>query len=371
MRIGFDAKRAFLNNTGLGNYSRDTIRILSEISKENKYFLYTPSNKKNDVFDVKKNNIIIKSPTSLSNKLFTSYWRSKKIVDDLSNEKIDIYHGLTNELPIGIEKTNIKTVVTIHDLIFIRYPNLFKKIDRYIYYKKFNSACKKANKIIAVSEQTKKDIIKFFNIPENKIKVVYQGCNKIFQSKITNIKRKKIRERYKLPENYLLYVGSIEERKNLLTILKTIKEIPKQDLVIIGEGGNYKKKCINYIKENNLTKRVTLLKNLNKVELAGIYQEAEMLIYPSIFEGFGIPIIEALFSEIPVITSKKGCFSEAGGPTTKYIDPISIKEMKESILEIKSSKNIKEKMKKNGLIYVQKFTDEKIYSNIMEVYKNI
>ncbi|MBC8266158.1 MAG: glycosyltransferase family 1 protein, partial [Flavobacteriales bacterium] len=138
MRIGFDAKRAFLNNTGLGNYSRDTIRILSKFFDKNKYFLYTPKNNNNPRLGFLNNreNAFIRTPQSLLNKALKSYWRSKSIVKDLFTNKIDIYHGLSHELPIGIEKTNIKTVVTIHDLIFIRYPHLFKAIDRRIYLKK-------------------------------------------------------------------------------------------------------------------------------------------------------------------------------------------------------------------------------------------
>ena len=174
MRIGFDAKRAFLNNTGLGNYSRDTIRVLSNFYPDNKYFLYTPKEKGNSrlAFLDNRNNTFVRTPQSLLNKALKSYWRSKSIVSDLFNNKIDIYHGLSHELPLGIEKTNIKTVVTIHDLIFIRYPHLFRTIDRKIYYKKFNSACHRADKIIAVSQQTKQDIIDFFLIPEEKIEVI-------------------------------------------------------------------------------------------------------------------------------------------------------------------------------------------------------
>ena len=119
MRVGFDAKRAFLNYTGLGNYSRDIIRILSQLYNQNEYFLYTPKVKHNKRlnFIKKSNNISICSPTSKVDKLFKSYWRSKSIVKDLLENNIEIFHGLSHEIPFGIEKTNIKTIVTIHDLI--------------------------------------------------------------------------------------------------------------------------------------------------------------------------------------------------------------------------------------------------------------
>jgi glycosyltransferase involved in cell wall biosynthesis len=373
MRIGFDAKRAFLNNTGLGNYSRDTIRVLSHYYQDNKYFLYTPKKAENSRLSFLDNrtNTLIRTPKSLINKALKTYWRSISIVRDLFNNKIDIYHGLSNELPLGIEKTSIKTVVTIHDLIFIRYPHLFRTIDRKIYYKKFKSACKRANKIIAVSQQTKQDIIDFFLIPEKKIEVVYQGCNKVFQDEISeNIKQKTL-AKHNLPENYLLYVGSIEARKNLLTLLKALKELPKQKLVVIGNGKAYKIKCLRFISKHNLSDRVAFLNGLTLEEMAAIYQSAQLLVYPSIFEGFGIPILEALFSKIPVITSKDGCFAEAGGPATKYINPLSANEMKEAILEIQNSTELQKQMIAKGFEYAQNFRDEKIAINLMEAYKGL
>ena len=372
MRIGFDAKRAFSNSTGLGNYSRDTIRILSKFYSDNKYFLYTP--KKDNArlsFISERNNTFIRTPESLINKTLKSYWRSKSIVKDLFNNKIDIFHGLSHEIPLGIEKTSIKTVVTIHDLIFIRYPDLFRTIDRKIYYRKFKSACKRADKIIAVSEQTKKDIINFFEIPKSRITVVYQGCNKIFQSSISVNKRKETLNKYQIPENYLLYVGSIEKRKNLLTILKTLIELPNQELVVIGKGKSYKTTCLKFIAEKNLLNRITFLENLSLEEMAAIYQSAQIMIYPSLFEGFGIPILESLFSKTPVITSKGGCFSEAGGPDSKYINPLSVKEMKKAIIEIQESTKLREAMVEKGFEYAQNYTDEKISANLISVYNKL
>ena len=373
MRIGFDAKRAFSNTTGLGNYSRDTIRVLSYYFSDNKYFLYTPEDNQNPRmnFITDRDNTFVCIPESLLNRVLKLYWRNKSIVKDLSTNKIDIYHGLSNELPLGIETTSIKTIVTIHDLIFIRFPNLFTAIDRNIYHRKFKSACVRANKIIAVSEQTKRDIMDYFLVPAEKINVVYQGCNKIFQSEINKEQKKAVINKYRLPEDYLLYVGNIEERKNLLTILYTLKELPKQNLVVIGNGKSYKIKCLKFIAKNRLSDRVFFLSGLSLKEMAVIYQSAEIMIYPSIFEGFGIPILEALFSKTPVITSKGGCFLETGGPHTRYINPLLVSEMKEAIIEIQNSSSIKNRMREKGFEYAQNFTDDKIAKSLMHVYTNL
>ena len=185
MNIGFDCKRAFSNNTGLGNYSRDTINLLSNHYPNEQYFLFTPKFTKNKriEFIEKKENLFIRTPISNTNKIFKSLWRSKNIVNDLLKENIQIYHGLSNEIPLGIEKTEIKTIVTIHDLIFIRYPKLFNKIDRYIYYYKFKSSCERANKIIAVSEQTKKILLNTFQFQKKKLKLFIKVAMKYFKLK--------------------------------------------------------------------------------------------------------------------------------------------------------------------------------------------
>lgn len=373
MKIGFDAKRAFLNNTGLGNYSRDSIRILGTYYPKHQYLLYTPKATKNPRLSFLEGNAQYKihTPNSCLKTTFHGIWRSISLSKQLQKDGVEIYHGLSHELPKGIEKTNIKTVVTIHDLIFIRYPHLFKVIDRKIYYHKFLHACQMADHIIAVSQQTKKDIIQFFSIPEHKITVVYQGCHQVFKSQVKNEEKEAVCSKHQLPNNYLLYVSNIEERKNLLTLLKSMKELPEQHLVVIGNGKQYKKQCLQFVKDNKLSHRIHFLSGLLLSEMRAIYQSAEIMIYPSIFEGFGIPILEALFCNIPVITSKGGCFSETGGPNSYYINPLNINELTKAIQEIQSNKDLRELMIAKGQQHAQKFTDDKIAKNLMNIYQSL
>ena len=373
MKIGFDAKRAFLNNTGLGNYSRDTIRILGEFFDQNEYHLYTPKTTNNDRLDFIKNNSVFKvhSPQKIFSKAFKSYWRTVGLTKDLTKDEIVLYHGLSHEIPVGIHNTKIKSIVSIHDLIAIRFPQYFKRFDRLSYIKKSQYACQNADKIIAVSQQTKNDIVRFFNIDENKIDVVYQGCNTIFQSPLSEDYKKEVAEKYQLADNYLLYVGTIEERKNLIAVLKCLKELPNKKLVIIGSGGKYKQKYLDYIKANQLTNQLTFLSKLHLKEMAAIYQKADIMIYPSFFEGFGMPILEALFSGVPVITTLGGCFSEAGGPKSSYINPTNIEQMKSEIEDICSNQSRRKSMIEAGKIHAQKFTDDKIANQIIKVYQSV
>lgn len=189
MNIAFDAKRAFSNSTGLGHYSRTLIRSLSEFFPEHEYFLCAPKlSNRFDVANLKHTYAV--TPQHFPSSVFTAVWRSSWVKKDLQQLKIDLYHGLSNEIPMGIEKTGIKSVVTIHDLIFERFPGQYNKIDVQIYRKKFRYACKHADRIIAISEQTKNDIIQFYKIPENKITVCYQSCNEAFGLAVSDAEKK-------------------------------------------------------------------------------------------------------------------------------------------------------------------------------------
>ncbi|MBN2520256.1 MAG: glycosyltransferase family 4 protein [Bacteroidales bacterium] len=370
IRIGFDAKRAFYNYSGLGNYSRNIIKSLYQSFTENEYHLYTPSTRKAISF-ISGEKVFIHTPDKPSGKVFKGYWRSFMLTSQLRKQGINIFHGLSNELPSRINENNIRSIVTIHDLIFIRYPDLYKPVDREIYLKKFKYAASVADKIIAVSTQTKNDLINFFKVDKTKIEVIYQGCDEIFKRFVIDSKKEEIREKYNLPSEFILYVGTIEERKNLLNVVKALHlgkiDIP---LVIIGKTTKYLKKVVNYIC-NNLVENTIFLQAVPLEDLPVIYQSATLFIYPSVFEGFGIPILEALQSKTPVITSKGGCFEEVGGKGSLYIDPMSVDEIINAIKKLLSDTKLREKMKEEGFLHAQSFTNSIIAKQVMNLYQSI
>jgi glycosyltransferase involved in cell wall biosynthesis len=370
MRIGFDAKRAFFNRSGLGNYSRDTISILSEYFSMNEYVLYTPKPDKSIPFN-KSRNISISGPTGFWTKKFPSYWRTYKMAEQLIQEKIQLFHGLSNELPVGIENTQIPSVVTIHDIIFMRYPQFYTSVDRNIYIKKFKHAASQASRIISVSQQTKEDLIEFFKVKENKIDVIYQGCNPIFWNSISETDRLETLMKYNIPKEYILCVGTIEERKNILKVIKAIhKSKIRIPLVIIGKPTPYLSKVQAFVEYNRMD-NVIFLHNVPTEDLPAFYQNAKIFVYPSLFEGFGIPILEALTSKTPVITSRGGCFAEAGGKSSIYIDPENIDELADTISQILNSATLRDNMIIDGFVHAQQFRQDKIASNIMGVYEKL
>lgn len=383
MNIGFDAKRVYQNTTGLGHYSRTLVTSLAKYFDENEYYLFAP--KLTNTFNVGNfKNIHTITPSQFPSTTLKAAWRSNWVKKDLLQHKIDVYHGLSHEIPFGINKTNIKSVVTIHDLIFERYPKQYSKIDVQIYRQKFKYACKHADKIIAISEQTKKDIIDFYKIDEEKIEVSYQSCNDIFRQEISETEKNRIKQLYGLPDKFFLTVGSIIERKNLLTIVKALHQLKNEvniPLVVIGNGGSYKEIVKDYIAKNNLQNEVVFLsdkegiKDLegfkNSADFPAIYQQAVAMIYPSTFEGFGIPVLEALCSKLPVITSNISCLPEAGGDAALLIDPFSVNEMAEAMKKVFNDLNFATEMKAKGLVHAEKFSQEKTATAVMNVYKNL
>jgi len=365
MKIGFDAQKAYSNNTGLGHYSREIIRILSEYYPENEYHLYSPCKTTVD-YKPKGRNIIEQMPPLKYSALACAFWRQLLLSNKISDNNIDIYVGLDNELPIGIAAKKVKAVVVIHDLIFMRFPEFYSSIERQIKLLKAKRACKSADLIIAASEQTKKDIIDFLNVEESKVKVVYQGCRKEFKQEYSDDEKNEVIIKYKLPKRFILNVSRIEENKNQLNILQAIADLKEIHLVLVGDEYAYSKKLREFIEKENMQDRVLFLKNVNSKDLAIIYQLADIFVYPSLFEGFGIPIIEALYSKTAVITSTDSCFSEAGGKYTWYVNPNDSSELKLALVELWNSPESREQIAELSHKYVQKFNDEEIAKSFME-----
>lgn len=374
MKIAFDAKRALLNHSGLGNYSRNLLISLLHYFPTNEYHLYTP--KANAKFQQELNtkarqDLLYHFPQNNIQKRFSFWWRRSLITKQLTKNNINLYHGLSHELPIGIDKLNIKTVVTIHDLIFERYPTYYPWVDRFFYAQKIKHACKIANQIVAISEQTKQDLIELYQIPAHKIKVIYQSCDiAYYQQK----KEVKLIERFKLPAEFILCVGTFSQRKNHITLLQSILLLKKNQsikIVLVGKGGDSYPLIQSFILENKLQEDVIFIHECDVSELRQIYLAASLLVYPSEFEGFGIPIIEAFASNLPVITTNKSIFKEAGGDAAIYVDTSNKEILAATIDEVLNNNTLQQEMITKGRKQLLLFTPEKIAHDYMSLYKSI
>ena len=367
MRIGFDAKRAFNNYSGLGNYSRYIIANICRFYPENEILLYTPSIADPDLF-LEPEGTTIKKPRTALGRYSGSYWRSFRLAHWLGKDAVDIYHGLSNELPYGIHRSPVRSIITIHDLIFLERPELYKTLDRYVYTRKARYGATNADCVIAVSEQTKQDIMRLLDVEESKIRVIYQGCHRQFYSRVSMETLQYIKQQFALPNEYLLYVGTIEERKNLLKIVQSLKN-GKIDfpLVVVGRKTAYFNQVKNFITQNGMT-NVNFLDQVQVSDLPALYQGSRGFIYPSSYEGFGIPILEALNSGVPVITSRGGCLEETAGKGGLLIDPSDPEEMIGAIRQVLEDSALRDRLIREGGAHALKFREEQTIPALYQVY---
>jgi glycosyltransferase involved in cell wall biosynthesis len=370
MRIGFDAKRAFNNASGLGNYSRYTINGLARYYPDNEYRLYTTGLSGKINYQPPKGASII-LPQGLAARAFKSYWRSVSLGKHLRHDGIDLFHGLSNELPLHIRRSGVKSVVTIHDLIFIVLPELYQSIDRKFYLKKTRSAIEAADRIVAISSQTRKDLVEILGADEKKIRVVYQGCHPWFYKPLSEEARREARKRFGLPEHYVLYVGTIEKRKNLLEIVKAMHQgkinLP---LVAVGRKTPYFDEVKAYITKYNI-QHVYFHDFVSSNDLPAFYQLAELFVYPSSYEGFGIPVLEALNSEVPVITSRGGCLEETAGPGGILVDPGDTGELSHAIQHALEDQALRKELVVKGKQHALKFREDETIPALYAVYEEL
>lgn len=378
MKIGFDAKRALNNHSGLGNYSRNLLNGLMEYYPDNDYLLFSPkANEK--LFHQLNDNFKPVFPDNKFSKSFHPLWRSFGIRKQLHQNRVEIYHGLSNEIPFAMRQTGIGLVVTIHDLIFLKHKQQYPLIDRKVYEFKTRYAAKHADKIVAVSNETKCDLVELYKVPENKIEVVYPLS--VVSSQLTVKsdemlveKRNKIHETHQLPPKYILNVGSFFPRKNqakLIEAFDRIKNNIEEDLVLVGGSGTTLKQLTEMIFERKIDKRVHILTDVSNDELSAIYKNANLFVFPSLFEGFGMPVVEALQSGVPVVASKGGAIEEAAGKGSALVQPHSAEDIAAKILTVLKDEALRKEMIEAGIKHAQTMNSKSLTDQLMKVYLSV
>ena len=386
--VGFDAKRIVCNGTGLGSYGRTLVRDLSAIDGLS-LRLYAPDAGRDDLRNqvtsvqapaaARADNLTFCYPEGWQ-PLGKSYWRTRGIVSQLSRDGVQVYHGLSGELPIGLRRAGIRSVVTIHDLIFMRHPEWYQAADVKIYTQKFRHAIEEADSIVAISECTRRDICELGDVEPEKVELIYQSCSTRFSSIPTNtipddMTMKLIwyvHDHYNLPDRYILCVGSIEERKNALLAVKALHQLPDDlSLVLVGRATDYADKVRSYAWENGLGSRVTMLHGVPDEHLPAIYRLAETFVYPSRYEGFGIPIIEAIRMGLPVVACTGSCLEEAGGPHSLYVGPDDERGMAAAIASMLCGAPGREQRIEQSRKYIQQFENTGAAQRFADLYHKL
>ena len=365
LKIGFDAKRIVRNGTGLGSYGRTLVNDLASYPLELR--LYAPDQGRDQLrLQIKQQeNVSFCYPARSHLPFSKALWRSKGIVNDLKRDGIQVFHGLSGELPIGIRQSGIKSVVTIHDLIFLRHPEFYHWIDTKIYAWKFRQTIREADHIIAISACTKRDIMEYGEVDESRISLIYQSCAPRFEPQLSTLHSP-------LSTRYILSVGSIEARKNILLTVKALPYLPEEvKLVIVGRHTPYTDEVSAYAKKEGLSHRIRIMHGVSDEELPKLYAEAEAFVYPSRYEGFGIPIIEAISCGLPVVACTGSCLEEAGGPDSLYVDPDDAQAMAQAIRQVLRGAEGRDKRIENSQQYIKRFAGNDVAGQVAELYRQL
>ena len=371
IRVGINASKFFEVNTGVGRYTSNLCKSILETDGKNDYFLYSPGQMDIVIRTDRTRIQFKKSGIALKNNTLRILWEQVTLPYCSMNDRLDLFHYTDHSLSI-LQRTH-PAIITVHDIAYVRFPRLLNK-SRQIYKKYIlNVSIKRADVIVADSYSTKRDILNYFGIKEEKIKVVYPGVERRFRP-ISNVEEYRLRNN--LPSKMVLNVGTLEPRKNIVTLIRAFKKLKElgfknYKLVIAGDKGWLYKQIFDEIKSSDLQKEVLFLGIAEDESLPMLYNCADVFVYPSLYEGFGLPPLEAMACGIPVITSNTSSLPEVIGSAGIMIDPDDVNSLCEAMYNVLKDKELWYHMSKNGLERSKLFSWKETAKKILEIYDEV
>ena len=355
MQIGIDTKEAFrIHRSGIGNYVYNLVKGLMQVDNENEYYLVTPSAFIRNPFDL-PSNYSFRYRFSPLNKI----------------KQLNAFHGTAFKLNSVKAKTK---VITIHDLASHLYQDFMSSTSKEVTRKKISNAVATADTIVTASNTIKNHIEEYYPRTRGRIKVVYHGIDGDSRYVEDPSKISYVRSKYKLPKTYLLYVGKLEARKNILTLLKAFKYLKTyynigESLLLVGKRGWGYNHISDLVKEQGLTKSVKELGWIDEEDLNAIYSAAELFVFPSWYEGFGLPVLEAMSCRLPVILSDIPTHREIANDSALYFKPGDNVELAENIISLLNDKFKRDDMTLRGLQRIKDFNWQKTAQEMIKIYE--
>jgi glycosyltransferase involved in cell wall biosynthesis len=368
LKIGIEARWMIYEKTGFGNYASNFLKEISRIDDNNEYSIYLNDDYENDIF-LKSNfkKIIIKRRPET----YKHFSIPLDII--MKKRKYDFYHYLYNAPSLLLP---CPFILTIHDVSYKHIPNMISRKDLLSIIFQMSINAKRAARIISVSENTRNDIVNFFKVPEDRIEVIYEGVDDTFRVIKDADSRMRIACRYGLPEKFMLYVGTYLPHKNLETLLNAFCELKKNcdiphKLVLAGKKGRNYESISRQISLLNLDEDVLTIGFVPDEDLPGLYNLSDVFIFPSLYEGFGLPLLEAMACGVPVISSRASCLPEIGGDGAVYFSPGNAQELADKVLEIINNISLRNIMIEKGLKRSKLFSWEKMAEKTLSLYEDL
>lgn len=376
MRIGIDIRSLQTESRfrGIGTYTYNLIKHLVEIDSENQYLFFASAYKKTELKtleeDLRRRVVWLKRPTRITSLTDQFLW-----YDILKAHQIDVFHATEFAVP---KFSPCKRIITIHDLIpliFQEYKRPGKIINYLVYLLKFHST-RWAEKVIAVSESVKNDLIRILQPPEENIVIIPEGVHATFQPFLLADKVEPMRKKYQLGQDYLIFPCGFEPRKNVLTTIRAFrcasKQLPEDyQLALVGNLSPESQSIKQYIRKSGLEKRVILTGYAPPEELCYLYNGAKLCLFPSLYEGFGLPALEAMACGIPVVTSNDTSLPEVVGEAAILVNPYSVTSIAEGIVKVLKDTDLQRSLKEKGLKRAELFSWHSVAKETLKIYMTV
>jgi glycosyltransferase involved in cell wall biosynthesis len=371
MKIGIDCRIYSSKFTGIGRYVYELVHRISKLDQTNQYVLFFNDAEFNE-FTSPANNfkkVLVDAP-------IYSFKEQTSFLKILKKENLDLMHFTHFNAPIFYNKPS---VVTIHDLTLSFFPGKKKRslLHRIGYYLTLRAAVKKATKVITISENSKKDLVKITKTPEDKISVIYQGVGEEFKAIKDKKRIEKTLKKYKIKSPFLLYTGVWRSHKNIPNLVKAFHQIrSKYDmknlgLVLTGKEDPFYPEVKETIQNLNENKNIIRPGLVSEGELLDLYTSAEVYVFPSLYEGFGLPPLEAMSCETPVAASNVSSIPEiCGKGNVVYFDPTKVEDMTQNIYTLLKNNSLQLRLVKNGLKRAKKFTWKQMAQSTYNLYRS-
>lgn len=378
MRIGIEAQRLFRpHKHGMDKVALELILNLQIIDKENDYFIFVKPDQDKAVIKPTSNFKIVEIPGRSY-----PFWEQFKLPKVAKSYHCDLLHCTSNTAPYF---RKIPLITTLHDIIYMEGSWLKLLLNKASLYQKFGNiyrriivakVVKNSSRLITVSHFEKENITRFFNLKNKPIQTVHNGVNENFTTKIDADHLRKVKTAYQLPEDYLLHIANKDPRKNTRGVLQAFNEFSKQasasyKLLILGYKEAELKLMLDQIGAIHLRQHIILIGYVSDQDLPAIYYLSTLFLFPSMREGFGIPIIEAMACGVPVITSNTSSMPEVAGDAAHIIDPNKPKEICNGMIKITSDARYREELVQKGLLQSKKFSWNSMATQVLEQYKQL